>query len=269
MDAIHLGALAIPLNRLPTLAALAALFVAAALIGRRHPRLNAWAAETALVALICARAGFVAFNWPVYAANPVTVLYVWQGGFVPVIGIAAALAYTFWRLRRHTESLLRAGIPLAAAGLAFGVGTAAASWMAAAPRPLPDLTVQTLSGKPDALRDHLGGPLIVNLWATWCPPCRREMPMLTEVARSRSDVTVLLVNQGEERGRVRQYLSSENLHGDSVRLDPQSRASVMLMVDAFPTTLVYDGRGRLVLRHAGEVSRAFIHNAIRKARGER
>lgn len=90
--------------------------------------------------------------------------------------------------------------------------------------------------------------------------------MLTHVAGSRTDVTVLLVNQGEDRQRVRRYLRNEGLSGSHVRLDPRSRASDTLKVNAFPTTLVYDRHGALVLRHAGEVSRAFILDAIRSAK---
>lgn len=262
MDTLHLGPFALPVDRLPGLAGLFALLLAAALLSRDQPRLRTWSTEVVLVALVTARAAFVLVNWPVYAVQPLTALYVWQGGFMPLAGAAAILPYTFWRLRRHPDALLRAGVPLAAAAAALALGTVAATWLKPRPQPLPDLALATLDGERERLDQHLGRPLIVNLWASWCAPCRREMPMLVDVAEQRSDVNVLLVNQGESRAQVRSYLEEVGLAGHAVRLDPESRTSRALDVRAFPTTLVYDARGRLVMRRAGEISRAAVRQAI-------
>lgn len=262
MDSLQLGPFALPVDRLPGLAGLFTLMLVAALASRQRPRLRAWGTEAALVALVSARVAYVLLNWPAYAVQPVTVLYIWQGGFQPLAGAAAVLPYTFWRLRGDLEALLRAGVPLALAGAALALGTVTAQWLKPDISALPDLSLTTLTGAEDRLQDHLGTPLVINLWASWCPPCRREMPMLVEVASRRDDVRVLLVNQGESKTQVRQYLAEVGLDGAAIRLDPDNRLSEALAVRAFPTTLVYDSEGMLVVRQAGEISRAELRRAV-------
>lgn len=262
MDTLQLGPFALPIARLPGLLALITLVLTAALVSKDRPRLRAWGTEAALVALVSARLGFVLMNWPAYEARPITVFYLWQGGFLPLAGAAALLPYTFWRLRRDTDALLRSGPPLVLAGAALALSTLAADWLRPDAHPIPELTLKTLDGRQDPLRSHLGQPLIVNLWASWCAPCRREMPMLVDEAARRDDVRILLVNQGESRAQVRRYLDEVGLDGAAIRLDPRNRVGQALDVRAFPTTLVYDAEGRLVLRRAGEISRAAIRQAV-------
>lgn len=265
MDTLQFGPLALPLTRLPGLAALFALLLGAALVSRGLPRLRAWSSEAALLAVIAARLAFVAVHWQAYTAAPLSVLYFWQGGFLPLAGAAAVLPYTYWRLRRDPRALLRAAVPLTAAGLALGLGNAAIQALKPPERPLPAVEVTTLDGRSETLRSHLGKPLVINLWASWCPPCRREMPMLVSLAAERQDVNVLLINQGETRQQVARYLQEVGLQPDAIRLDLSGRTSRALDVQAYPTTLVFDARGQMVFRRAGEVSRAVVSQGIARA----
>src|SRR3546814_2530180 len=73
-----------------------------------------------------------------------------------------------------------------------------------------ELTPENLAGKPFA----------INLWATWCPPCRRELPMLADVAAN-SDIPILLANQGENRQAVADYLFASEISPRSVVLDTE------------------------------------------------
>lgn len=76
--------------------------------------------------------------------------------------------------------------------------------------PAPDFQLPALDGSSVRLSDLRGRPVIVNFWATWCPPCRAEMPALQQVARryEAQGLTVLLVNQGEPPAQVRAFLDS-------------------------------------------------------------
>ena len=75
------------------------------------------------------------------------------------------------------------------------------------------------------LADYQGGPLVINLWATWCPPCRREMPVLENAQRMRPDVTFLFVNQAESMQSVSTYLATQGLNLDNVLFDASGRVA--------------------------------------------
>lgn len=62
---------------------------------------------------------------------------------------------------------------------------------------LPDLTLTTLGGTEVRLSDFRGKPLVLNAWATWCPPCRRELPMMVRLAQENPEVRFAFVSQGE------------------------------------------------------------------------
>src|SRR3546814_14561413 len=66
-------------------------------------------------------------------------------------------------------------------------------------------------------------PMVLNLWATWCPPCRREMPVLEQAQGRYPGVVFVLVNQGEDRGTIHRYLDRAGLDLDHVLLDPHSQ----------------------------------------------
>src|SRR3546814_11946076 len=83
-------------------------------------------------------------------------------------------------------------------------------------RSVPQLA--RLSGAPLMPENLAGRPFVVNLWATWCPPCRRELPMLADVAAN-SDIPILLANQGENRQAVADYLLAGGISPRSVVLD--------------------------------------------------
>ncbi len=112
------------------------------------------------------------------------------------------------------------------------------------------------------LEDYVGKPLVVNLWATWCPPCRREMPVLAEAQRDNPELTILFVNQGEGQGVVNQYLEAEALGLDNVLLDSSGRLGQHVGSMALPSTLFYDAEGRQVGSHLGELSRASLARAL-------
>ncbi|WP_155718381.1 TlpA family protein disulfide reductase, partial [Pseudomonas fluorescens] len=107
-----------------------------------------------------------------------------------------------------------------------------------------------------------GGPLVINLWATWCPPCRREMPVLENAQRMRPDVTFLFVNQAESMQSVSTYLATQGLNLDNVLFDASGRLGQAVGSMALPTTLFYQADGRLINSHLGELSEASLARAM-------
>ena len=113
-----------------------------------------------------------------------------------------------------------------------------------------------------------GQPLVVNLWASWCPPCRREMPVLAAAQQRTSGVRFVFANQGEDAAAVLRYLAASNkeLQLSNVVFDPTAALGRAVGSKALPTTLFYDATGRLVDTHLGELSAASLASKLQPLR---
>jgi thiol-disulfide isomerase/thioredoxin len=116
---------------------------------------------------------------------------------------------------------------------------------------LPDFVLADPTGKELRLAVLKGEPLLVNLWATWCAPCIRELPLLEKLGKS-GDVRVLAVSQDTaEPARVAAFLKDRNLSLEPW-LDPKNDLSFHYATGTLPTTVYYDAHGREVWRYVGE-----------------
>ena len=263
MDAVQVGPFAIPWARLQVFLALLAMVAVAEVLARRvDRRLAPWAYNAILAGFLGARIGFVLENASVYARDPLSILYVWQGGFDPLWGILVAGGYTLMALPKNLwrYALFSAVV----AGVGFGLFLV--------PRRrgeevrLPSLTLTTLGGTPVNLQDFRGKPLVLNLWATWCPPCRRELPMMVRLSQEHPEVRFAFASQGEGPAVVRSFLEEERLAPEWVLLDPEAQLSQSLKSQGLPTTFFFDREGRLVARHLGELSEALLLGYLRVLR---
>lgn len=110
----------------------------------------------------------------------------------------------------------------------------------------PALALEDLQGKKHDLADYKGKVVLVNFWATWCEPCREEMPSLERLRGKLAGKSfeVVAVNYGESREKVAQFLEREFV-SLPVLLDTQKDAARTWNVQGFPTTFVVDARGRI------------------------
>lgn len=120
--------------------------------------------------------------------------------------------------------------------------------------PAPDIEFLDMEGKPARLSDFRGYVVVLNLWATWCAPCREEMPSLDRLQAAFADRPVLVValsvdRQGPER--VRAFLDEIGISNLHVYRDPSMRVTRVLRVPGLPATLLIDRAGREVGRHLG------------------
>lgn len=216
------------------------------------------------VGVIAARIVFIALWWRDYSADPMAMLRLGDGGYVPWAGIVAALAFGAWRIR--ALPVLRTPMlwSTAAAAVAWLALAGAMWWMQRSLPPLPELTLERAAGGQQPLQAHAGQPVVVNLWATWCPPCRREMPVLAQAQQQHQDVQFLFANQGEARAEVNTYLDKEGLTLDNVLLDPFSKLSQATGTRGYPTTLFYSADGRLLDVHMGELTSASLTHTLRR-----
>jgi peroxiredoxin len=109
-----------------------------------------------------------------------------------------------------------------------------------------DFTLTDLQGKTWELKSLHGKVVLVNFWATWCPPCRKEMPDLEALYRRFNDQgLVILAISDEEQGKVSPFIADYKITYP-VLLDPGRKVNEVFQVDGLPKTLVYDREGKLV-----------------------
>jgi len=203
MLSFSLGPLVLALNHLLLLAALALATLVGWISGRRQ-KINPERALFGLflLGLVVARVAFVVVYWPQYQAHPLAIIDIRDGGFHSWPGVAAIFIGALLHGWRH---------PALRKSMGMGVGSGLLFWWVAGlgltaqqqDTRLPELTLHNGAGQAVRLSDYLGKPLVINLWATWCPPCRREMPVLQAAQQTNPDVVSCSSTRVKVRGTSR------------------------------------------------------------------
>ncbi|MCW5665895.1 MAG: TlpA family protein disulfide reductase [Piscinibacter sp.] len=222
--------------------------------------------QAALIGLLAARLVHLVLHAEPYLAAPLAMLDLRDGGWSAPAGAAAGAAWLAWRGWRRPHwrrPLARAAM----AGLALWLAGAALTGRFHRP-PLPATALLPLDGGPalDLRRAAAGRPVVVNLWASWCGPCRAEMPTLAAAQQREPRVGFLFVNQGEPEDTVRRYLAGLGTPLREVLRDPASGLGRAVGSPALPTTLFYDARGRLVDAHVGVLNGPALDSRLRALR---
>ncbi len=127
----------------------------------------------------------------------------------------------------------------------------------------PDFTLPRLNDTPLTLSDFRGKPTIVNFWATWCPPCRRELPALQTAYAARSDrLGFVAVDVKEDEGRVSSFAEELGLTFPIVFDLDGAISDVSYEVRGLPTTLFVDANGVVAARHIGPLDEATINSYL-------
>ncbi len=111
----------------------------------------------------------------------------------------------------------------------------------------PEFELERIEGGMGSLSDYAGQPVLLNFWATWCAPCRIEMPYLEAVHAKHADegLVVLGVNVGESTAEVEPYLQELGLTFPVV-LDQNRQVAQTYRVGTYPTTVFIDREGRII-----------------------
>jgi thiol-disulfide isomerase/thioredoxin len=130
---------------------------------------------------------------------------------------------------------------------------------------MPDITLSDLDGRTWRLEDHAGQVVLVNFWATWCPPCREETPGLVHLAKSYRDrgVAVVGISMDEGGGEAARKFARDYRVGYPILL-PDQRFPFANRVEDLPTSLLIDQHGKVAKTYIGAVSEATFHHDIDK-----
>ena len=127
---------------------------------------------------------------------------------------------------------------------------------------LPDVTLPSLhEGAAPLDTGALKGPAVVNLWATWCQPCRKELPAFQEVSAARPDVRFVGVDIAEDAGKARDFLADLGITFDQF-LDDRGELTDALGTAVLPVTLVVDADGTVATEHVGPMSVGDLEQAL-------
>jgi thiol-disulfide isomerase/thioredoxin len=124
------------------------------------------------------------------------------------------------------------------------------------PSAAPTVAFADADGNPVRLSDFAGRLVLVNLWATWCAPCRREMPSLERLqARLGDKITILAISEDLGGGKtVAPFIAKLGLKLVKPYLDPKNAVGHAFKIDGLPTSLLIDRRGRVLGRVEGEAA---------------
>ncbi len=131
---------------------------------------------------------------------------------------------------------------------------------------MPDFTVYTAEGEKVTLYEKLEGPVVINFWATWCPPCKSELPAFDALAKEyEGRVEFMMVDLTDgERETVDGVLSflSENGYTFPVYYDKDGNAAMLYGVSSIPLTIFLDSEGRLCDYHLGAMTEDALKESI-------
>lgn len=284
-EVLSVGGLLIPTLRASLLLSL---MLASWLVARFAARLgldSIWsgsvAEQSAWFGLLGARLAFVIANWSAYSGAPWTAFYVWQGGFMPLAGLLTGVSVALWQLRQRSppEQVRYLGVLLRGFGVAallFGLVVASTRveldpGLLRAGDSMPDFTLTNLRGEPVSFSSLEGRAVVLNFWATWCPPCQREMPLLDDMQKEYSSrgLTIVGVDLEESPETVGRYVESVGVTYP-IWLDDPARVGTDRTRDLYtkiggiglPTTVFIDQGGVIQGSQVGELSRGVLQSRI-------
>lgn len=178
--------------------------------------------------------------------NPALLLFL----LFPVMGIVAALITS----RSAASSAAPVPPPIAFTPTTL-VGSAA-----------PDFALPTLDGKTVQLSSFRGQWLYLNFWATWCAPCRQELPVYQQLLSGnfgdyRGKLAFLAIDQNETADAVNAYLKEYNFHVP-VALDPDAKATNLYGILNLPITFIIDPQGVLRYEHIGAMTTDYLQRYL-------
>lgn len=147
------------------------------------------------------------------------------------------------------------------------------SWLATAPlkaistnEPLPRFVAKTLDGERITTESIKGKVVLLDFWATWCPPCKSEEPVIEKIVQdfSKESLLIIAINMGEPRRRVRKYLESSP-RSSKVVLAEDTTLAAICNAQSYPFHVVIDREGQVAGIQKGAGGEAALRHLLSKA----
>lgn len=225
-----------------------------------------FATDTLFLSLIAgftvARVSFVITFWEIYQKSWLTAFDIRDGGFNSYAGWLTGAMILFVRARGHRKltttyfkaALISAAIIFPLFTLNTLVGTQYNS---------SQIKVVNAKGDPRVLNLQTGKPLILNFWASWCPPCRREMPIFQNAQEKHKELEFIFINQQEAPKTAQHFLTENNIQLDNIYFDFSGSTAQQLGAYGLPTTLFFNHEGKLINSHMGGLSEASLQHYLK------
>lgn len=217
-----------------------------------------------IVAVLAARIVFVIQYRSAYLPTPLDILDIRDGGWNAQAGVIAAWVYALLLLKWKPHLRKPLLLVMLGSSLVWIGGTIALAVLTKNHSPIPDLKLHSINGDEVYLAKFGDKPTVINLWASWCPPCQREMPVFEKAQQQNPDINFVFVNQGESKLQVEQFLTSNHLTMRNVLMDSSGAVGKEFEVKGMPSTYFFDANGKLVDSRLGEVSHASLLEKLQK-----
>jgi thiol-disulfide isomerase/thioredoxin len=131
----------------------------------------------------------------------------------------------------------------------------------------PDFEFSAFDGKRMKLSDFRGRPVFINFWATWCGPCRVEMPDIQTIFEDHAAdrLAVIGVNNGEAAAPAQRYLNDLDMRWTAFAYDPEQDIVKRYGIYGMPTSYFIDAEGVITRVHSGQLSLRVMQSAVREA----
>lgn len=268
-QAIHLGPIMLPWGLvIPLLALFFSLIIGKLCLSRFKISTPQWqnfkdSIWTALlIGLLFARISFVLFNLDSYLEHPIEILKIQDKGFHIITAVISITVWIF--LKNRTLNKFFIALMLSIFSLFSFFGFSVLNKVQMQYQQYPQINLQNLDHQSVALSQFTGKPTVINLWASWCPPCRREMPVLLDAQKKFTDVQFVFINQGEDASTTQNYINQHAQGLNNVLLDTQGLTAEKTGMFGLPSTLFFDAQGKLISTHMGELTHASLSQKLKQ-----